>query len=567
MKPKLPADINTLSAEELDALSTAIQTWATATLRDADASAEDKAYARELAEKRPEIKALAAQKRADAALADELDSDPDEALGDEDADAGEGEDAGDGEDADAGDADADADSTDEEAAQVPVLAGASNAKGRKSGGAQPKVPGGFGASGGGGSPKPAGERLAPQYLQATRLASGKEVGEAFESWAELAQACLDRAPSVAAGSTDKHTLAGIKATYPESRRLSDDMFVNLTKFENSAELTAAFCAPATPYYNLACMNTVRRPVFNSLPGFQAPRMRVTIMSSPSLSDIDSGFGQWEDTDDDDAAARKTPITIECGSPTTYKMYGVWRAMTVKNLMAMSYPELVEAWLNRLHAAHSRLAETLLLDAMGSGATEITAPRLGYGASVSITSTILNYLTLYRETQRWDIAGNMEAWTHRFVLDGMKIDIMRRRRTDGGFGVPSDGEIERMFREVGVNIHWFIDTPTWGNPIPAVGASTLNLLPQTVDILIAPPGKFALMDRGELSIGVTGDHLYRDNSSNEQNQFTLFWENFEGVVNTTSCPAHILSIPVCWNGVQADDVVMNCQGGDEAGYQS
>ena len=74
-------------------------------------------------------------------------------------------------------------------------------------------------------------------------------------------------------------------------------------------------------------------------------------------------------------------------------------------------------------------------------------------------------------------------------------------------------------------------------------------------------------RGELAIGVTGNNIYRDNQSNSRNEFTMFFENFEGIVNTTSCPAHILDIPACWSGVQIDDIAINCQGGDEVGYQS
>lgn len=405
------------------------------------------------------------------------------------------------------------------------------------------------------------------YLKASDGVPGKSSGEGFNSWAELATALVDRSKTINANSSEQFTVAKVQANYPAERQLSDNMNFNMAKFDRD-EIMAAFVAPATPYYDLACTNTNRRPVFNSLPGFQAPRMRVSIMPSPSLSDITSGYGRWQDTDDDNANATKACISIVGGSPTEYKMYGVWRCMTVKNLLAMSYPELVEAWLNRLSAAHARLADTLLLNAMSSGATSITTPRLGYGGSVTITSTILNYIALYQESERWDITENLEAWIPRWVLYGMKMDVLRRRKVDSGPAtVPSDAQIEAMFRDVGVNVHWFIDTPSWAVAIPAVGASTLNLLPQTVQILIAPRGKFALMDKGELSIGVTGNGLYRDTTQNSRNQFTFFFENFEGIVNTTTCPAHILDIQVCWSGVQVDDIVLNCQGGDEVGYQS
>lgn len=410
-------------------------------------------------------------------------------------------------------------------------------------------------------------RMTPEYLIARDGVPGKTAGEGFSSWQELSLAAVRRAESIRSNTVESFEVAAIHANYPQDRILGDSVSLNMAKFEPD-EIQAAFCAPATPYYNLACANSLRRPVFNSLPQFQAPRMRVSVMPSPSLSDIDAGYGIWTDADDDNPDKTKGCETITCGSPTEYKMYGVWRCLTVKNLMAMSYPELVEAYLNRLGAAHARLAEQTLLNSMYTGTTAISAPTLGYGGTTSILSTILNYLALYQESQRWDITGNLQAWAPRWVLYAIKMDLFRRRQTGSETPrVASDAEVTAMFRNVGIDINFFIDTPSWAVAIPGVGASNLNLLPASVQILIAPPGKFAVMDRGELAIGVTGNGLYRDNASNAKNQFTFFFENFEGVVNTTSCPAHTLSIPACWNGAQIDDIVINCQGGDEVGYQS
>jgi hypothetical protein len=410
-------------------------------------------------------------------------------------------------------------------------------------------------------------RITPGYLQAVDGVQGKQAGESFASWQELALSAVTRAESLRANADGRYPVAVINAKYAKDRQLTDSLSMNMAKFEPD-EITAAFCAPATPYYDLHCANSLSRPVFNSLPQFQAPRGRVSVMSSPTLAAVTAGYGVWTDTDDDNANKTKDCATIVCGTPTEYKMYGVWRCLTVKNLIAMTYPELVEAHLNRLGAAHARLAEQTLLNAMFAGTTSIAAQRLGYGATTTILSTVLNYLALYQETQRWDGPGEMEAWAPRWVLWGIKMDLFRRRQlTSDVPRVATDAEIDALFRNVGVNIHWFMDTPSWSVAIPSVGASTLNLIPQTVQILVAPRGKFALIDRGQLQIGVTGNGMYRDNTSNSKNQFTFFFENFEGIVNTTSCPAHTIDIQTCWNGAQIDDIVINCQGGDEVGYQS
>lgn len=414
-----------------------------------------------------------------------------------------------------------------------------------------------------------GSRLTPERLLATDGVPGKAVGEGFADWRELALAAVDRSASVRSNTAEKFEVARLMAKYDPSRILTDDVNFNMSRFEPD-ELMAALCAPATPYYDLACMNTLRRPVFNSLPQFQAPRGKVSIQSSPQLSDITNGLGVWTAANEASTNAVKAACqTITCGSTTEYQIYGVYRCLTVRNLLAMTYPELVEAWLNRLGAAHARLAEQQLLNAMGTAATTINGQALGYGATQSITTTILNYIALYQETQRWDITDNFEAWMPRFVQYGIRMDLARRRRHDGGYlNIPSEAEVDAIFRDAGVNPHWFIDSPTWATPLPALAvANNLSRLPANVQILLAPPGKLAVMDRGELAIGVTGNGIYRDNNSNARNEFTFFFENFEGIVNTTSCPAHIIDVPVCWSGVQIDDIVINCQGGDELGYQS
>ena len=536
MWPQVPDNVNSLSAGELRTLARDIKTAALAALRRSDLSAEERAEVADFLAKRDDIISLAADKDADAQRLAALESD---------------------------DADAEPEVEEEVAAEETVEDEPSTEAA-----IVPKVKTTFGHPAT--QVVPAKQAPTPiAMLKAVDGVSGKRAGDNFQNWKELGLAAAEKGSSIRGNTSEKFEVARIVANYPQDRILSDDINFNMAKFE-ADELTAALCAPAVPYYGLACMNTVRRPVFNSLPQFQAPRMKVSIMPSPTLSQITTGYGQWTAANDaDDAATKATCQTITCGSPTEYTMYGVYRCITIKNMLAMSYPELVEAWLNRLAAAHARLAEQLLLNAMGTGATMIDAPLLGYGASTSVITTILNYIALYQETQRWDISGPLEAWMPRYAMTGIKMDLARRRNSSGGIQrIVSDAEVEAMFLEAGVNVHWFIDTPTWAQAVPSVASlNTLNLLPQAIDVLIAPPGKFALMDRGELAIGVTGNGLYRDNTSNSKNQFTFFFENFEGIVNTTSCPAHILHIPVCYTGIQVDDQLVNCLGRDEAGYQS
>lgn len=402
-------------------------------------------------------------------------------------------------------------------------------------------------------------------------AIAKESGYEFSDFTELAEAIRLRADSIQSGSDVKHVIAQQRGNFDDTQDLTDDVVFNLQKLQDQEEIAAAMCAPLTPLYDLSCANTMRRPVANGLPQFRLrpDRGGFTVYPSPSLSDITTGYGQWTSSDDFDAEALKACQTITCSSPVEYEIYAVYRCLTVKHLVQMTFPEIVEAYLNRLGAAWARFAETLLLEAMGTGTTTIASPDLGYGGTTTILSTILNYLGLYQEVERWD-NGVMDAWMPRWVLYAIKTDMMRRRRTDGGTNlVPSDESVNALFRNAGVEPHWFMDRPSWATPVPGVQVSgVLNFFPRSVEILVHPRGKFALMDRGNLNIGVTGNNQYRVDDDLLRNQFRFFFESFEGLIDTNTCPAHTLQIDTtCWNGVQIDDVVLGCAGEDVVGIGS
>jgi hypothetical protein len=332
MWPQVPEAINTLSASEARAFAREIRTAAAAALRaGVDEAGRDEVDA-QMAIRESLLAHAADQDRAAALDNDDSDAEPEAPETDDAPDAGTDDDG----------------EADEEAATTTRQL--STTFGTTTGTTVALAP----------APRPAVVRTAPEYLFATSGVQGKMPGDPFASWGEVAEAAALRGAVLNPSSTERFEIARIKGNYPADRILSDDVMLNAAKFEPTNELMATFCPPATPYYNIGCANTLRRPVAGSLPGFAAPRGHVSIMPSPTLSDITTGYGQWTSANDADANAVKSACqTITCGSPTDYEMYGVYRCLTVKNMMAMTYPELVEAYLNRLGAAHARYAEELL----------------------------------------------------------------------------------------------------------------------------------------------------------------------------------------------------------------
>lgn len=377
------------------------------------------------------------------------------------------------------------------------------------------------------------------------------------------------------GSPDRElVVATMPGNWKPEQQLSgkpNEMFTDWARIASpdQSEIEAAFCTPFQNGYELACANVTRRPVFNGLPTFtmNVDRGGISLPESPSLNDITTGYGQWDSADDVDTNAIKNCQTIDCVDWNDFEWYAVYRCLKVKNMMQMVFPELVDAYLNRLQAAWARYAEILLLEQMGTASTAVDSPwaAQGYGANVTVQRVILNYLGKYADIERWD-EPVMDAWMPRWFLWALRMDIASRRKDAGGM-VPSVGTIEQGFRDVGVEPHWYMDRPSWatpfgngtGNPFSVNG--DLVAFPTTIQMLIHRRGKFAVINKGQLQLGLGGNPL-RIEEDVRRNQATFFFESFEGLVDTDSCPAHLITIPgLCYNGGQIADVQIGCSGDD------
>lgn len=407
---------------------------------------------------------------------------------------------------------------------------------------------------------------------------GPAEGEAYASTRQIGEVVASLMDSYG-GSPDRElVVATMPGNWRPEQVLSgapNEMFTDWARIStpNQTEIEAAFCTPFQNSYELACANVTRRPVFNGLPVFtmNVDRGGISIPESPSLTDITTGYGQWTSSDDADTEALKTCQTIDCVDWNDFEWYAVYRCLKVKNMMQMVFPELVDAYLNRLQAAWARYAEILLLEAMGTASTAVDGYAQGYGANVSLQRIILNYLGKYADIERWD-EPVMDAWMPRWLLWALRMDIASRRK-DGGGMVPSVATVEQGFRDVGVEPHWYMDRPTWatafgngtGNPFSVNG--DLVQFPSTVQILIHRRGKFAVINKGQLQLGLGGNPI-RIEEDVRRNQATFFFESFEGLVDTDSCPAHLLTVPgLCYNGGQIADIGIGCSGDDIPGFGS
>ena len=398
---------------------------------------------------------------------------------------------------------------------------------------------------------------------------GVSAGQEFTDTRQLAEALVSRFETIQGGSVEKVGVARLNANFKESQLLTDDPEENRRKFggtdvssaEFQAGLTAAFCAPTEPLYEFATSSSTRRPVKASLATYRPKRGSVSVPNSPTLADVEEqevGYGIWTSSDDTNPSSTKACATIPCSTSEVYELYGIWRCLKVKNLMAMTFPELVDAILNRLGALHARLGEVTLLDAMLASVNTVSmnVDANAYGSSINLLTTVLNAVEIHRDEERYDSDQRFDAWIPRWIGTALQIDLANQRREGGSMRarLAPMSDVNAALREAGLDVTWTIDTATsWANVPKAVDGQDLPSLPTTYDLIMTPKGNLRALDRGDLTIGVTNGGIYRDQAANAANEFSIFQENFEGLIDFGARTYALTITGACIGGAQTADV--------------
>lgn len=409
----------------------------------------------------------------------------------------------------------------------------------------------------------------PSRVVAAVSGGGYDAGQELESMEDIAKAFVARIRATSnAGSAEKFTVARVLGTVPEDRQLTGHFDHDMAVFGGAdfldADVQAAICAPREPIYDLSFGSSVVRPVAASLASYGAPRGGVSIYPTPRLSDISDGTGIWtRDDDADDAATKADCAVITCGSPEDYDIYGIYRCMTVTNMAAMTYPELVAAFLNRLQATQAQLGERTLLNAMRTDVNTIKvhSDGINVGMSIALLETLMRTIQSYKEQERYGDDITFGCWLPRHVRTMLVVDQLRRKRTDNvslADIVAASKEITAAFTSAGVNPTWTYESASgWPTLSNLANGSSIPQWPTTVKMLMTPTGNFRRLDGAELNLGVGGNTV-RDTTSLSKNNFTLFWESFEGLVAFGARSLELTLVDVCPGGHQVADVTLDCE---------
>jgi hypothetical protein len=213
-----------------------------------------------------------------------------------------------------------------------------------------------------------------------------------------------------------------------------------------------------------------------------------------------------------------------------------------NLNAMSWPEKI-AFDNELTmAGHARIAEQYLLDRIKEQSIQVSTGLDTLGALIYIVDAIKKAAFGIRSRLRLPSETRFQLLAPRVLLDLLVVDTVSTQFDR----YRSQAAIEAYLGEVGVDVAWYLDSPSSGTSQiadTAQGIGGLEGFPANVQMAFFPRGEFLHLDMASLELGIV-----RDSTLNSTNDFQIFGESFENVARVgPTQAAYWITANVCPTG--------------------
>jgi hypothetical protein len=325
--------------------------------------------------------------------------------------------------------------------------------------------------------------------------------------------------------------------YQASRIMSrvEEEVRSRTAGEN-ALVAAGICGPVTPVYDIPVIGDTDRPVRDALAPIGADRGGITYR--PAIDGVaqTGGIGNWTQAQDEaDPIVDKVCLEVDCPTPVTAEVEGIYHCLTFSNMSTQFDPEAMDAVIQAGDIAFARFAENKLLTQMVTGSKGLFTPRV-IGAARDFFVSLDKFVAYYRSVHRLGDNAPLRMILPLWGKDIIRMDIARQMVGDGldTLGV-ADEIIMDWFRRRNVNPTFHLDgidppavgavnAPAQAYTSAAAGTEVPNYI-GTMSTLIYREGDWKYLDGGELNMG-----LVRDSVLNAQNRFQTFREEFAG-------PAH------------------------------
>ncbi len=250
-------------------------------------------------------------------------------------------------------------------------------------------------------------------------------------------------------------------------------------------LTASggICAPVTPYYELAFISTMARPIRDSLVAFIADRGGIRYGPPPYLGQITDGVGVISAADDaaGGSLGTKSCQVLICPEFVEVDVESIYHCFEGGNLGQRAFPEQAAQFSSLILAQHARVAETQLLNAIKAGSTQVTGQTnaASLGATSSLLNDILTAAAAYRSNNRMTQDAPLQIILPAWTADLLVIDIIQSQFQRFQFNQTG---VEQLLGTFNVRVTWTIDGPTDGDGqvLNRQAAGAMDPLPTQVE---------------------------------------------------------------------------------------
>ena len=295
-----------------------------------------------------------------------------------------------------------------------------------------------------------------------------------------------------------------------------------------------WCAPSETLYDLCQYETVEGIL--DIPAMTVTRGGIRWTEGPSFSSIYTACGFFQTEAQAIAGECKTCCSVDCPPFSELRMDAIGLCIKTPLLTEHAYPELTQRFVEGALVAHQHKVNKYIIDTMvlaaGDGGTLFDT------GSTSKTILGLEYAAIgMRYQNRLALDATIEMVAPWWLNTAIRIDAEMRNSAVFGETV-TDASINAWFAARNISVQWVYD---YQDPTYTVNNCLVDI-PAVAQVLIYPAGTWI---KGEADV-INIDSVY-DSPNLEANQYTaLFIE--EGILAVQKCLSTCaIDIPLCASG--------------------
>lgn len=406
------------------------------------------------------------------------------------------------------------------------------------------------------------ERVDSLVITAAAPTSNVQVGAPFGNLDALVAAVQTHSRSlvITDGRPGFQTVANIENRFPEVVDGDRTSLGEITRVLQSIRtpealdsLTAGggWCSPSEiryDFFNIACEDGMV-----DLPTVGINRGGLAVPVSPSLANVFTGTftnatNPWLWTEADDiltvtGAVNKPCVRVPCATflDTRLECYGI--CLTAGNLTDSAWPEATRNFLKLLMSAHYHASnQRYLLSMVALSTAAIAFPT---GSCGSIASDLPDRVGIaaqdYRTRHGLCDDDVVEVIVPRWARDAIRGDLARRAG-DAAYLTMSNADIDALFALRRARIQWVADWQVRASGYPG-GATAVTNWPTSMDFLVYAAGTFIRGNGMTLDLGVV-----RDSVLNAENDHTAAWTEECHLITKVGFESRLYRTPVCVGGL-------------------